>query len=82
MKQISDTALFVDVQGKIFRVKTPFLAKLRDSQGIERKVLVKKIIFEDETIVLYEVDDVLVTYSTYEIIKEGFVRYEISHYIW
>lgn len=81
MKKISDTALFVDSKGNVRREKVPFLVKVKNYQGVKKEVWVKRIVFEDETMILYEIDEGLKPHFDYELITEGFVRYELSTYI-
>lgn len=82
MKKISDTALFVDSKGNVRRVKVPFLVRVKNNnQRNLQDVWVKRIVFEDNTMVLYEIDKDLRPHFDYELITEGFVRYELSTYI-
>lgn len=81
MKVGTNTALFIGENGKVIRVRTPFYVLFKNEQGIQIKVLVRRIVFEDETIVLYEVDERVRPYFAYDLIGEEFVRYEITDYI-
>lgn len=66
----SSSCLFVNSQGKLFRVKCPFRVRPITLEGTEKEFVVKRIVHEDETIVLYELENSeLGKYSSYRLVR-------------
>jgi hypothetical protein len=53
--QETNTCLFVDVEGKLFRVKCPFIVKLKGNANDCKVLLVTKIYFNKQQI-LFEIE--------------------------
>lgn len=75
-KEIVDSCLFINDDGEIFRKRCPFYIRLKEEDFEYRKLCVKRIIFEDDNIILYDIgEEENVHHSNYDIISESKVLY-------
>lgn len=75
MRKIYESLLLINENGEVFRKSIPFWIILKDDFPNRTKLLVKRLIFEDDNIILYEIDDKPIHHSKCEIIHEDKVAY-------
>lgn len=76
MKQICDSLLLINENGEIFRKRVPFIITLKDDHSNQTRLLVKRVIFEDDYMVLFEIENEVVHHSKCDIFYEDKVIYE------
>lgn len=75
MKETHDSLLLIDENGVVFRKRVPFELVLKNRELNNTRLLVKRILFEDETIILFEIDGKILHHTECEIIYEPKTMY-------
>ena len=67
---VTDTCLFVDDKGRLFRKKCPFVVRLNTNKAIDTIAIVNRILVDDENMILFEIDQKVWSHLDCVIVEE------------
>lgn len=68
---ITDTCLFIDSEGRLFRKKCPFVVRLKTNKVIDTIAIVNRILVDDENMILFEIDQKVWSHLDCVIVEEN-----------
>ncbi|UIR57459.1 hypothetical protein LZQ00_06475 [Sphingobacterium sp. SRCM116780] len=75
------TCLLVDQNGKLFRKKCPFQVKWKRHDLNTSILIVKRIIIDDDNIILYDIEGEIKPHVDYDIVSECKFVYRIRNFV-
>lgn len=74
MREIADSYLFINKQGKIIRLYCPFKVNFIED-NLNKVYLVKRVLYEQDNIILFQIEEQVFNHVRFQLLYESGLNY-------